>query len=107
MQLQKQQQQQEVRALRARTRVGRWSQKEDDMVFIGRPSRWGNPWRIGLHGDRAEVLRKYRDWLTAPEQKEFRNQVRRHLRGRLLGCFCSPLRCHGEYLAIVAESEEE
>lgn len=29
-------------------------------VYIGRPSRWGNPFIIGRHGDRAAVIAKYR-----------------------------------------------
>ena len=32
-------------------------------VYIGRPSKWGNPFRIGPDGNREEVIRKYRDWI--------------------------------------------
>ncbi len=28
-------------------------------VFIGRPSKWGNPFIIGKDGTREEVLEKY------------------------------------------------
>ena len=32
-------------------------------VYIGRPSKWGNPFVIGKHGTRAEVVAKYRAYL--------------------------------------------
>ena len=34
-------------------------------TFIGRPSTWGNPFRIGRDGDRAEVVKKYSEYLNA------------------------------------------
>ena len=32
-------------------------------VYIGRPSRWGNPFVIGRDGDRATVIAKCRAWV--------------------------------------------
>lgn len=75
-----------------------------DAVFIGRPSRWGNPFQIGKDGTRAEVVEKYRAWLTS---KPFLvAAARRELRGKDLLCFCSPKRCHGDVLLEVANSPE-
>lgn len=34
-------------------------------VYIGRPSKWGNPFVIGRDGSRAEVIAKYRAWIVA------------------------------------------
>ncbi|MGA7263045.1 MAG: DUF4326 domain-containing protein [Stellaceae bacterium] len=34
-----------------------------DAVYIGRGSKWGNPFRIGIDGDRAAVIAKYECWL--------------------------------------------
>ena len=31
-------------------------------VYVGRPSKWGNPFVIGHHGTREEVIAKYRAW---------------------------------------------
>lgn len=31
----------------------------EDAVYIGRGSKWGNPFVIGRHGTRAEVIAKY------------------------------------------------
>ena len=32
-------------------------------IYIGRGSKWGNPFRIGPDGDRATVIAKYERWL--------------------------------------------
>lgn len=34
-------------------------------VYIGRPSKWGNPFVIGKHGTRDEVIQRYREWLMS------------------------------------------
>ena len=36
-----------------------------DAVYIGRGSKWGNPFRIGIDGDRTAVIAKYECWLCA------------------------------------------
>ena len=73
-------------------------------VFIGRPSRYGNPFKIGRDGTRAEVIEKYRQyihkWLSASD--DFPIQLRRELRGKDLACFCTPLPCHGDILLAIA-----
>jgi hypothetical protein len=37
-------------------------------VYIGRGSKWGNPFRIGPDGDRAAVIAKYERWLADQHQ---------------------------------------
>jgi len=32
-------------------------------VYIGRPSKWGNPFKIGVDGTREEVIEKYRNYI--------------------------------------------
>lgn len=71
-------------------------------VYIGRPSKWGNPFVIGRDGTRDEVVRKYRDWLLA--QPDLVAAARQELRGRDLLCFCAPLACHGDVLLEVANA---
>lgn len=34
-------------------------------VYIGRPSKWGNPFSIGRDGSREEVIEKYREWIES------------------------------------------
>ena len=83
-------------------------QQEDYDVYIGRPnpennweeSKWGNPFKIGPDGTREEVLQKYRAW--AVHQPELLNDLH-ELEGKILGCWCKPKDCHGDFLAILAD----
>lgn len=72
----------------------------DGAIYIGRPSRWGNPFVIGKDGDRAAVIAKYRAWLLA--NPEMVATAKRDLAGKDLVCFCSPAPCHGDVLLEVA-----
>jgi hypothetical protein len=67
-------------------------------VYIGRGSKWGNPYIIGRDGDRAEVIEKYRAYLLRrPDLLASLEE----LRGKRLGCFCAPLACHGDVLVEI------
>jgi hypothetical protein len=70
--------------------------KEPFDVYIGRPSKWGNPFVIGKDGSRADVIKKYKDYL---ENNEFLHGDIPELIGKTLGCWCAPLPCHGDILA--------
>ena len=69
-------------------------------VYIGRGSKWGNPFVIGYDGDRAEVIEKYSINMPA----ELRAEAAIELRGKDLVCFCSPLPCHGNILLKIANT---
>lgn len=71
-----------------------------DAVFIGRPSKWGNPYVIGPDGDRDTVIAKFRRWFVSNPDRVASAQ--RELRGKTLVCFCSPARCHGHVLLEIA-----
>jgi hypothetical protein len=77
--------------------------KKPGDVYIGRPSLWGNPFKIGPDGSRLEVIEKYRVWLLLPEQHQLRKEMRRLLRGKRLACFCAPHACHGDIISWVIE----
>lgn len=77
--------------------------REEFDVFIGRPSKWGNPFVIGRDGTRARVIERYREWLAG--QPELLAALP-ELRGKVLGCFCAPLACHGDVLAALANACE-
>ena len=68
-------------------------------VYIGRPSKWGNPFTIGRDGTRSEVVQKYREWLA--NNTVLLNDIE-ELKGQTLGCFCHPKPCHGDVLAELA-----
>lgn len=67
-------------------------------VYIGRGSKWGNPFRIGKDGNRAEVIEQYRSMITTIDA-DFHE-----LTGKTLVCWCKPLACHGDVLAELADS---
>ena len=68
-------------------------------VYIGRPSKWGNPFEIGHDGTREQVIAKYEQWLA---QQPHLLAALGELRGKVLGCWCAPLACHGNVLARLA-----
>lgn len=64
-------------------------------VYIGRGSKWGNPFVIGRDGTREEVIGFYREWIR--KQPSLLASLG-ELRGKVLGCWCAPKPCHGEVL---------
>jgi hypothetical protein len=68
-------------------------------ILIDRTTIFGNPFQIGRDGDRVQVLAKYKEYfhrrLTDPL---FRSKVL-ELKGKVLGCWCVPLACHGTVIA--------
>lgn len=69
-------------------------------VFIGRPSRWGNPFKIGRDGNRIEVVDKYEKYIY---ERPDLLALLPTLRGKRLGCYCAPELCHGHVLARLAD----
>lgn len=70
-------------------------------VYIGRPSRWGNPFVIDKDGDRDQVIAKYRAWIAG--QPDLLADLP-SLRGKRLACHCAPRSCHGDVLAGLADA---
>ncbi len=73
-------------------------------VYIGRGSKWGNPFVIGPTQSRDMVCDKHKEYLWA----QIRNgtislEELAALKGKDLVCFCAPLRCHGHTLEQAAE----
>jgi len=72
-------------------------------IYIGRPSKWGNQFKIGTDGTREQVIEKYREWIMRPEQGKFRADAKKELRGKVLGCWCFPHQsCHGDILVSIS-----
>jgi hypothetical protein len=76
-------------------------------VYIGRGSKWGNPYHIGRSGTRDEVCDKYVAYMTRLMKAEPQKYDVSELRGKRLVCYCKPLRCHGDWLAALANGEVE
>ena len=66
-----------------------------DAVYVGRGSPYGNPFVIGVDGDRDEVCDRFRNEVlpTLDVSK---------LRGKSLLCYCAPKRCHADDILIEA-----
>lgn len=72
----------------------------DDGVYIGRPSKFGNPFVVGQHGTREEVVAKYERFLMS--RPDLIEAAKAELRGKNLVCWCAPLACHGDVLMRIA-----
>lgn len=71
-------------------------------VYVGRPSKWGNPFRVDGSTTRLQAIRKYREWIVTQPQLIADLP---ELRGKTLGCWCYPMPCHAEVLAELANLE--
>lgn len=71
-----------------------------DGVYIGRPSKWGNPFAIGRDGSREDVVRKFEAYIN--ENPLLKEAAKKELKGKNLVCFCAPLGCHGDILLRIA-----
>lgn len=77
-------------------------------IYIGRGSKWGNPYSHLPNSlaqfkvaTREEAIQKYKEWLN--NQPELLANLH-ELRGKVLGCYCYPAACHGNILAEMADA---
>ena len=78
--------------------------KEPYDVYIGRGSKWGNPYTTikdketlacEIVDSSEEAISKYKEHiLSTPELYNSLHE----LEGKTLGCFCKPKSCHGDVL---------
>jgi hypothetical protein len=81
--------------------------KDDNCVYIGRGSKWGNPFsHLSISKaqykvkTRKEAIEAYQKWIrTQPHLMESLHE----LIGKTLLCFCKPQSCHGDVLADLVE----
>lgn len=78
--------------------------KEPFDVYIGRPSKFGNPYshQEGTlakfkTNTREEAIQKYKEYVLKPENKDLLEEIYK-LDGKILGCWCSPKKCHGDVI---------
>jgi len=74
--------------------------KDDYTLYIGRPSKWGNPYIFQpnknggiMVADRYEAVTKFETYA-----RENLWDVLQELEGEVLGCWCKPKACHGDIL---------
>ena len=71
-------------------------------ALIDRRTKWGNPFILGKDGDRDEVCDKYEGYIRHGRGKWLLDHLD-ELEGKVLGCHCKPLRCHGDTLIKLLE----
>lgn len=90
----------------SKTSVINWKHGEPPIgaVYIGRGTKWGNPFILYRDGNRQAVIEKYRTWLLAQPQLL---GALEELRGKTLICSCKPLACHGDVLIELLHPPKE
>ena len=75
-----------------------------DAIYVGRgrDSIWGNPFIMGLHGTREDVVFKYKNYVKNSPHLMARL---RELKGHDLVCWCAPRLCHADVLLRLANEE--
>lgn len=78
--------------------------KEKYEVYIGRGSKWGNPYThikdrptagIYVCGTREEAISEYKHYILNNSKLM---AALPELKGKILGCWCKPQSCHGDVL---------
>ena len=76
-------------------------------VYIGRPSKWGNPFTHLKDGktlakyivsSRDEAVEAYREWITNGDGKHLMKDLP-ELKNKVIACWCKPQSCHGDVLS--------
>ncbi len=71
----------------------------DKVRFPPKDSIWANPFKIDKDGTRDQVIQKYREYiLNKPDLLAKLPE----LKGKTLGCWCSPEACHSDVLRELA-----
>ena len=84
-----------------RKRVKGWKMPPNT-VYVGRPTKWGNPFKVSSITSVEEALYYYESWLR--RQIDFNPHFLDPLRGKDLACWC-PLNkpCHADVILKMLE----
>lgn len=84
-----------------------------DAVYVGRPIKWGNQFKIGdshpqsdtgkLKMNRQDVVDWYQYYVE--HTPELKDEIKKELKGKDLVCWCAPKSCHADILLEVANSD--
>jgi hypothetical protein len=84
--------------------------KPEEAIIVSRPSRYGNPHRVGfcpvcgVEHSRGEAVAEFRAMLD--ESLELRRKIQEDLRGKDLACWCKLSdACHADVLLSIANNE--
>lgn len=88
-----------------RRRTKGW-RKPDGAVYVGRPTKWGNPHQCRTDVRPRFAVALYYDDLKAGRLPFTRDDAREELRGKDLMCWCQiDQPCHADVLLAMANSE--
>ena len=76
----------------------------ENSVYCGRPSKFGNPFIIGVDGNRKEVIQKHKDWFLSNDS--LKADARKELKGKNLICWCAPKSCHCDIILEIANQDD-
>lgn len=80
--------------------------KPDNAVRVTRPGKYGNPYRVGVHGDAAECVALFEAMMNQELAAGRMKEMLAELRGKDLACFCAlDAPCHADVLLRLANSE--
>lgn len=76
----------------------------ENAIYIGRGSKWGNPFPLHKDTNRDEVLVKYNHYLRQQiASGKYTLEELASLHNQDLVCFCHPKKCHGRSLEKAAK----
>jgi len=81
-----------------------WAKENGYFQRIDRNSQWGNPYELGKDGNRETVCDSHIYYF---KKKLSLHQQLMDIKGKVLGCWCYPERCHGDYLKKLADGTDE
>ena len=90
-----------------RKRSSGWRMPENT-VYVGRPTKWGNPFAIGKKNPCGTITKDHRHAVSlfvgfAPQNEKLVTAAKKELRGKNLACWCaSDQPCHADVLLKIA-----
>lgn len=82
-----------------------------EALYVGRPTKWGNPFRIGQDYQgriltRKDAVEAFEDWLLYSDEGQKLLEDIGELTGHDLVCWCAPFPCHADILMREANKPE-
>lgn len=75
-----------------------------DAVYVGRPTKFGNPFKVSAAQPRGTAIELFRRWVYEPEQDWLHTAAQTELRGKDLVCWCAPRPCHADIWMEIANA---
>jgi len=70
----------------------------DKIRYPKQNSIWANPFKINKNETREDVIIKYKKYILNKISSDPKTYDLEKLRGKTLGCWCKPEKCHGDIL---------